>query len=445
MTTTVVSTDTVQSYTLTSGDELYLTEGTLLQGHIDITSGVDHLVGIYGHLISSGQFDVEAACTDTSIFISSTGRVSTTSDSLASFNLLGTGVSLLNLGEIYGGYGIWVRGVGAHITNAGVIHSSSDHPTLGSGILLNSSDAEVSNSGTIVSQKFGVATYLSGTILNNRIDNSGHIEGEIAIRFENGSDFFLSNTGDLIGRGGTSMYLSQTTEVRNFGTITGDVDAVDMTATGSTLKLINGGLITGDINMGDGDDTYRGKLDGWTDGRVNAGDGADTLRGGTRDDDLRGDAGADNIQGKQGNDELYGGSESDMIRGNDGDDYIEGNQDNDELYGGRGNDEIKGGSGNDTITGGTGNDILSGNTGADVFVFGRNSGNDEITDFANNTDQLDLSAFAVSSRQDLTDAGAIIANGTGSIIDLTKIGGDGVILIEDMSIGAWGNSDFIFA
>ena len=88
--------------------------------------------------------------------------------------------------------------------------------------------------------------------------------------------------------------------------------------------------------------------------------------------------------------------------------------------------------------------MLTGHSGEDVFVFNRRSGDDEITDFNNNTDALDISVFGMTSRQDLTDAGAILENGAGSIIDLTQIGGDGVIYVEDMSVAQWSNSDFIF-
>ncbi len=98
----------------------------------------------------------------------------------------------------------------------------------------------------------------------------------------------------------------------------------------------------------------------------------------------------------------------------------------------------------DTINGGKGDDVMTGGTGADVFVFARKSGDDEITDFNNNTDKLDLSAYGISSRQDLTDANAILADGAGSIIDLRQIGGDGVIYVEDMGVGQWSNPDFIF-
>ena len=114
------------------------------------------------------------------------------------------------------------------------------------------------------------------------------------------------------------------------------------------------------------------------------------------------------------------------------------------IYGSRGDDTIDGGSGADTIKGGSGNDLITGGTGTDVFVFSFRSDIDEITDFKNNADKLDMTAFALTSRQDLTDAGAILERGAGSIIDLTAIGGNGLIYVEDMTVAQWSASDFIF-
>jgi hypothetical protein len=58
---------------------------------------------------------------------------------------------------------------------------------------------------------------------------------------------------------------------------------------------------------------------------------------------------------------------------------------------------------------------------------------------------VDLRAYDVSLGQDLTDAGAIIELGAGTMIDLRLLGGEGVIYVEYMGINAWGNSDLIFA
>ncbi len=52
------------------------------------------------------------------------------------------------------------------------------------------------------------------------------------------------------------------------------------------------------------------------------------------------------------------------------------------LYAGDGNDVLIGNSAANSIWGGRGDDAMSGGTGADRFLFGRNAGNDSITDFA---------------------------------------------------------------
>ncbi len=54
---------------------------------------------------------------------------------------------------------------------------------------------------------------------------------------------------------------------------------------------------------------------------------------------------------------------------------------NDILRGATGNDSLSGGAGDDNLWGGSGgNDTMTGGSGADVFWFGKNDGNDEITD-----------------------------------------------------------------
>ena len=54
---------------------------------------------------------------------------------------------------------------------------------------------------------------------------------------------------------------------------------------------------------------------------------------------------------------------------------------NDILRGTTGNDSLNGGAGDDNLWGGSGgNDTMTGGSGADVFWFGKNDGNDEITD-----------------------------------------------------------------
>ena len=58
------------------------------------------------------------------------------------------------------------------------------------------------------------------------------------------------------------------------------------------------------------------------------------------------------------------------------------------LWSGQGNDTLNGGSGNDVINGSEGEDLLTGGSGADIFEFTATSGNDTITDFNKDEDEL---------------------------------------------------------
>jgi len=62
----------------------------------------------------------------------------------------------------------------------------------------------------------------------------------------------------------------------------------------------------------------------------------------------------------------------------------------DVLKGGSGNDQLFGGGGDDILKGGSGDDINTGGSGADVFVFGKYSGTDTITDFEIGVDTIAL-------------------------------------------------------
>ncbi|WP_198285281.1 bluetail domain-containing putative surface protein, partial [Microcystis sp. T1-4] len=76
-----------------------------------------------------------------------------------------------------------------------------------------------------------------------------------------------------------------------------------------------------------------------------------------------------------------------------GDNQI-GNPSPSSLVGGLGNDILVGGAGNDTLNGAAGTDTLTGGTGTDIFIFqfsqSTAAASDRITDFAINTDKIDL-------------------------------------------------------
>ncbi len=180
------------------------------------------------------------------------------------------------------------------------------------------------------------------------------------------------NAGDhLAGDGGDN---------RLFG-LAGD----DYLAGGDGMDVLVGGEGADRLEGGAGDDNLAG------------GDGDDSLFGGSGTDLLAGGAGSDRLEagaptsglpgagselaGGDGDDQLYGASGADDLTGDVGDDDLYGGSGSDLLAGDDGVDELYGGDGDDLITGGAGDDLmLRGEGGNDTYVFGANSGIDEVSD-----------------------------------------------------------------
>ena len=180
------------------------------------------------------------------------------------------------------------------------------------------------------------------------------------------------NAGDhLTGDGGDN---------RLFGLAGNDYlaggDGMDVLVGGEGVDLLQGGAGDDNLDGGDGDDNIYG------------GSGDDLLAGGSGNDRLEAgaptsavpDAGSE-LSGGEGDDQLYGASGADDLTGGGGQDDLHGGSGNDVLAGSDGVDELYGGDGDDTITGGDGSELLlRGEAGNDTYVFGADSGIDEISD-----------------------------------------------------------------
>ena len=88
----------------------------------------------------------------------------------------------------------------------------------------------------------------------------------------------------------------------------------------------------------------------------------------------------------------------------------------------------------------TDNDTLTGGAGSDTFVFGRDHGDDVITDFVPGEDRIDLSAFSIRGFSQLT----ITSDDSGVTIDLTADGG-GTIRLEGIDLDDLDESHFVFS
>lgn len=233
-------------------------------------------------------------------------------------------------------------------------------------------------------------------------DRLGGTDGAEILYGGDGHDLLFGAGGDdVIYGGGEDDQLHG--DAGNDELYGGEGDDVLYGGTGDDWLV--GGEGEDELHGGDGQDALFGgagddRLDGG-DGHdeLYGGDGNDVLLGGRGHDQLYGGAGADKLNGGAGFDELYGGAGDDLLDGGgdddwlvggtgddvllggDGDDALLGGAGDDLLLGGAGHDELYGGDGNDTLNGGEGWDILTGGAGADVFAFGKDFGNDTITDF----------------------------------------------------------------
>ena len=250
---------------------------------------------------------------------------------------------------------------------------------------------------------------LTGNGLDNRLEGR---DGNDKLYGRNGNDTLKGNAGDDTLRGH---------------------DGNDNLQGGGGDDIITGGNGNDLVNGGRGNDWIHGDTG---DDRLYASFGDDIVFGDDGADVLKGYYGNDELNGGAGNDYIYGGYGTDTILGNDGDDRIWGNRDDDSVYGGSGNDRLYGNLGNDLVSGGPGDDILYGGGqadllyggsgrdylygengddtldggfgddviygggGKDYFTYAPNGARDEVRDFEDGLDLIDLTAWGFASAAD---------------------------------------------
>ncbi len=179
-------------------------------------------------------------------------------------------------------------------------------------------------------------------------------------------------------------------------------DGDDMLFGGRGDDIIYGGAGDDHLFGGDGDDALYGEEG---DDTLYGGSDADTLSGGTGEDELHGGADDDVLDGGADADTLYGDVGDDILDGGTGNDTLYGGKGDDTLTGGAGDDVLHGGAGDDLIAGGLGDDILYGGRGRDTFLYRSGDGNDEIADFEEDCDELQIEADATTYTVSQTDYG----------------------------------------
>ena len=146
------------------------------------------------------------------------------------------------------------------------------------------------------------------------------------------------------------------------------------------------------------------------------------------------------ISGNKNANSIAAGTGNDTIFANVGKDTLVGGKGNDILYGEAGNDLIKGEAGNDSINGGTGNDTLTGGDGSDIFIFGKESGKDTITDYTVGKDKIKIIDGGITgasiSGSDLileADRSGLITIKKGKDKKITVIDGTGATITKKYS------------
>ncbi|MDU4960255.1 MAG: calcium-binding protein [Sporomusaceae bacterium] len=239
-------------------------------------------------------------------------------------------------------------------------------------------------------------------------DGDDYIWGEAGSNVLNGGaghDYIFSGNGDNQiwgGEGNDSIHCGSGNDAIEGGIgddqiFSGDGDnrvwggdGDDQIYSGSGNDVIDGGAGDDQIYGGDGDKSIWG---GAGDDRIHSGNGNSVIDGGAGDDQIYSGNGNDVIDGGAGNDQIYGGAGDKNIWGGDGADRIYSGSGNSMIDGGAGDDQIYGGSGNDVIDGGAGDDILTDSGGDDIYLYGINSGNDTINNYAGADNSLDTLQF----------------------------------------------------
>jgi len=304
--------------------------------------------------------------------------------------------SLLNSGQIYGtSQAVSILGSLAKVINTGVIESG--HGAAISvygefnGATSQATQQVIANLGTITTASdYGIYVALNLT----------------------DSMFSLTNSGTIFSRSFALISLGQSDDVVvNTGTIMGAVDLGD----GDDRYKGQGGMLSGTLVLGNGNDVADLRQ-GIVAGGVAGGAGYDTyylsdsatvlieyddqttdtvfaacnyrlaahietltlLDGGAYSGDgnsaanlITGNASANRLTGLDGLDTVPGGLGDDRILGGTENDVLNGDAGDDAIKGGSGNDTLRGGDEDDVLTGGEGRDNLGGDAGAAVFVFAR--------------------------------------------------------------------------
>lgn len=307
------------------------------------------------------------------------------------------------------------------------------------------SNSSITNAADISTDQAGLYA-VSG--VNQVITNEGKIHSINAMGFSsstaNGTAINAKGavlSGEQYGISIESSVTGVKATVENHGKLSGGVAAINAGAGNETI--INTGAITGDVKLGDGNDTFRnegGTLKNQA-GGVTGGFDNDTL--------ITDNAKIKLIEELNGGDDTVKSSVSYKLADNVENLFLTGKQDlkgtgdnlNNALHGNAGDNVLKGLLGSDHLYGGKGSDTLFGGGDVDTFHFATGDGKDTVADFENGYDFIDVSAWkAIADYADLIDHHIEFKHG-----DAIITAGKDVLTIENVTSMDLDETDFKFA
>ncbi|MBX9455512.1 MAG: hypothetical protein KL863_05490 [Rhizobium sp.] len=315
----------------------------------------------------------------------------------------GTDFSMVNAGSVSGkSYGL-VTGDYADIRNTGDIWSAQVAIGAGEGF-------NFRNSGEVNGEVYGILADAEGAVVRNL--DGGVIGASTGIAFTGEGASVIKNAGYIMGVTAISDGAGETT-------------------------IINKGLITGNVNLGAGDDVFNTR-NGDYKGIVNGGDGDDLYIIGKSNTQIveQPGFGYDKVRstasftlGENLEDLTLLGGKNANATGNEGSNVLTGNKGDNILNGLGGDDYLKGGKGDDTLFGGA---------GQDMFDFRKGSGRDVVEDFTNGEDII-FTPFANDGPEiaDLIANHAVEKNG-GVMISY----GEDSIFLKGMTMNQLDETDF---
>lgn len=267
------------------------------------------------------------------------------------------------------------------------------------GIVAGSNKLKIDNAGEI--RDTGRA--MDVVVQDFALVNSGLIKGGTGIVINVADGRIVNEKSGVIEAMTTAISTNGTNgrhvDIINRGRIEAD-EAIRLSDDGSN-RLVNRGVIEGDIFLGGGNDVFN-LVGGRVEGTIAGGMGDDLLITDKRKHVLHeaADQGTDSVRssanyvlGEHVENLTLVGARDLEAEGNDGRNIIKGNAGDNFIH-------AKGES--DIVAGGKGNDRLFGGSGADKFVFKTGDGRDVVGDFDINDDLFDLSGWkAIESLEDL--------------------------------------------